>query len=188
MSGLLDRLRGFRRDASGVATVEFVLVAPVLVLILVAVIDMGTALFLRFQLDSAVNAAANYAIVNASNVSSANGASLATNLANIVASAEGSNWANSSVTVNDGPGATNSGGTSGSSGSSSPADSCYCPTGAAPSITWGSAQTCGSSCPNGGYAGKFVLVTATKSYSPIISGYGLATAGTVTSTSMVQVQ
>jgi hypothetical protein len=33
-----------------------------------------------------------------------------------------------------------------------------------------------------------VLLTATRSYSPILSGYGFATAGTVTSTSMVQVQ
>jgi Flp pilus assembly protein TadG len=190
MSRLFQRLglRAFRRDQSGVAVVEFVLVAPVVIMALVALMDIGTVLYVRFQLDGAVNAAANYAMVNAASVSSANGAGLASNLASVVASAEGSNWANSSVVVNDGPSASNTGGTSSSSGTASAADSCYCPSGTAPSVTWGGAQTCGAACPSGGYAGKFVLLTATKSYSPVISGYGFVNAGTISSSSMVQVQ
>jgi Flp pilus assembly protein TadG len=190
MNRLLARfgLGAFRRDQSGVAAVEFVLVAPVVIMTLVALMDLGTVLFVRFQLDSSVNAAANYAMVNASSVSSANGASLATNLATLVASAKSSNWANSSVVVNNGPSASNTGGTGASSGSASPADSCYCPGGTAPTILWGGAQTCGSSCPTGGYAGKFVLLTATEQYTPLISGYGFVSSGAITSTSMVQVQ
>ena len=190
MSKLFPRfsLGAFGRDQSGVAVVEFVLVAPVIAMVLVGLMDLGTVLYVRFQLDSSVNAAANYAMVNASNVSSANGAALANNLAAVVSSAEGSNWANSSVVVNDGPSAGDTGGTASSSGTASGADSCYCPSGTAPAIAWGSAQTCGAPCPSGGYAGKFVLLTATKRYSPIISGYGFVSAGTITSTSMVQVQ
>ncbi len=182
------RLFAFRRDDSGVAAVEFVLIAPVVMAILVALVDFGTLLYTRFQLDAAVSAAANYALVNASNVNSTNGSSLASTLSALVASSQGSGWANSSVTVNDGPAASTSGGVTTSSGSASPADSCYCPTGSAPSPTWGGAQTCGASCAGGGYAGKFVLVSASRSYSPIISGYGFAAAGTISTSSMVQVQ
>lgn len=178
----------FSTDARGVAAVEFALAAPVVIMILVALVDLGSVLFIRFQLDSAVAAGANYALVNGSSVSSTNGAALASTLAGVVSSSQGTNSADSSITVNNGPAAGSSGGTVSTSGTASSADSCYCPTGAGATMAWGSSQTCGSTCAGGGYAGKFVVLTASRSYSPLLTGYGFATSGTVSTTSVVQVQ
>ena len=180
----------FLGDRSGVAAVEFALISPTVILILVGLIDLGGLLYTRFQLNASLSAAANYAMVNGSNVSSTNGPSLASTLAGLISSGQSSNWADSSVTVNNGPTASSSGGTVGSGGTGSNADSCYCPTGAASSsVTWGSSQTCGTTCGGGGYAGKFVLLSASRAYSPIFTGYGmLSQSGTMTVSSLVQVQ
>ena len=179
----------FLGDRSGVAAVEFALISPTIILILVGLIDLGGMLYTRFQLDSSLSAAANYAMVNATSVNSTSGAALASTLAGLVSSGQSSNWADSSVTVNAGPQAGSSGGTVSTSGTASSADSCYCPTGTSNSVTWGSSQTCGVTCAAGGYAGKFVLLSASKAYTPIFSGYGLVSAaGTMTTNSLVQVQ
>jgi Flp pilus assembly protein TadG len=177
--------RGFLRDERGVAAVEFALVVPFFALILAATVDFGIELYLREQLDDSVSAAANYALVNSQQVNSSNAASLGSTLASLVANTHGSNWASSTVTVNAGPTATSGGS---SSGTASAADSCYCPTGGASSLTWGATQTCGATCPSGAVAGKFVLVTASASYSPLFPRFGLASNGQLSSASLVQVQ
>jgi Flp pilus assembly protein TadG len=184
------RSGGFLGDRSGVAAVEFALIAPTVMLVLVGLIDIGGMLYTRFQLDASLNAGANYAMVNATSVNSTSGASLANTLAGVVSSGQSSNWANSSITVNGGPTASASGGVVTPGGAASDADSCYCPTGTASStVAWGGAQACGTTCAGGGYAGKFVLLSASVSYSPIFSGYGMVSqAGTITSSSLVQVQ
>ena len=179
----------FLADDRGVAAVEFAFVTPIFCLLLVGAIDLGGALFVRFKLDTAVTAGANFAQVNATNVSSTNGQALANNIATIVETSQGSSWANDVIVVNDGPSTTVSGGTSTTSGTAANADSCYCPSGTADSFTWGSAATCGSSCgANAGYAGKFVTITATRTYTPIFSSYGIVANNTITTSSVVQVQ
>jgi hypothetical protein len=125
---------------------------------------------------------------NAGSVTSTSGSSLAGTLATLVASSHGSGWANSSVVVNAGPAAANTAGSLSTSGSGAAADSCYCPTGSASSVTWGSTLTCGASCPGGGLAGKFVQITATRSYTPLFSGFGLVSAHTITANTLAQVQ
>ncbi len=184
------RVAGFLRDRSGVAAVEFALISPTVILILVGLIDLGGLLYTRFQLNASLSAAANYAMVNQASVSSTNGASLASTLAGLISSGQSSNWAVSAVTVNNGPTAGSSGGTVTTGGTASSANSCYCPTGvASSSVTWGSAQTCSTTCAGGGYAGKFVLLSASRAYSPIFTGYGmLSQSGTMTVSSLVQVQ
>ncbi len=180
----------FLGDRSGVAAVEFALISPTIILVLVGLIDLGGILYTRFQLDASLSAGANYAMVNAASVNSTSGASLANTLAGLVSSGQSSNWAASSVTINSGPTAGSTGGTVTTGGTASSADSCYCPTGAATSsVSWGGAQTCGTTCTGGGYAGKFVLLSASRSYTPIFSGYGLVSqTGTITTSSLVQVQ
>ena len=180
----------FARDRSGVAAVEFALISPTIILVLVGLIDLGSMLYTRFQLDASLSAGANYAMVNGTSASSTSGAALASTLAGLVSSGQSSNWADSAVTVNGGPTASSSGGTVTTGGTASSADSCYCPTGAASSgVTWGTAKTCGSACTGGGFAGKFVLLTASRNYSPIFTGYGLVSqAGTITIATLAQVQ
>ena len=182
--------RALARDRRGVAAVEFALLTPVFCLLLAGVVDLGGALFTKFKLDSAVTAGANYAQINASNVNSSNGASLASNIATIVETSQGAGWADDGVVVNNGPSTTTASGTQTSGGTASNADACYCPSGTVGAFNWGSSTTCGSACPGtaSGYAGKFVTITATKTYTPIFSSYGIVQNDTITATAVVQVQ
>jgi Flp pilus assembly protein TadG len=179
------RLRALVRDDCGAAAIELAMVTPVFALILSATVDLGMELYLREQLSDTVSAAAAAAMANASQVGSSGGAALASTLANMAANSHGTNWASSTVTVNDGPTATSSGGSSGSGGA---ADSCYCPTGTATTLSWGGAQTCGSPCSGGGIAGKFVLVSTSVNYTPLFPRFGLVAAGPLTAATLVQVQ
>ena len=183
-------LRALAGDRRGGAAVEFALVTPIFCLLLAGIVDLGGALYTKFKLDSAVTAGANFAQVNALNVSSTNGQTLANNIATIVETSQGSSWADDGVVVNNGPSSTVSGGTATTSGTAANADACYCPSGSPGSFTWGSSTTCGSACPgtNTGYAGKFVTITASHSYTPIFSSYGIVQNDTITASAAVQVQ
>ena len=166
---------------------EFALLMPVFGLIFAGIADFGGVLLTRFRLDAAVSAGANYAMVNAASVSSASGATLGTSISTVVANNAGSTWADDAIVVNNGPTQNMTGGTSTSGGTASNADSCYCPT-ISPSFAWGAAVTCGSACGGGGIAGKFVTITATRTYAPMFSGYGLVSNNTISVTTAVQTQ
>jgi Flp pilus assembly protein TadG len=180
--------RELARDRQGIAAVEFALFTPVLCLLLAGVVDLGGALYTKFKLDSAVTAGANLAQINASSVSSTGGQTLASNIATLVETSQGSGWADNSVVVNNCPSTTVTGGTSANGGTASNADACYCPTGTPGAFTWGSSQTCGTTCPTSGYAGKFVTITASRQYTPIFSTYGVVQNDTISVSAAVQVQ
>lgn len=175
--------RRYVRDKAGIATIEFAIIVPILLLILVAMADFGLVLYVRFGLNEKVSASANYAIVKASDVSSTNGATLATNLASIVPSN-----VDVTVVVNNGPSVTRTGGVSSASGTASGADSCYCPTVSGSTVSWGSAMTCKSTCSGSGLAGKFVSINASVAYSPLFGSYGFVRNGTLSTFTVVQVQ
>ena len=175
-------------DESGASAVEFALLAPVFGLILVAAIDFGGVLFTKFNLDGSASAAANFALLNAGNVNSTGGPSLAANLANLVASGHASNWANATIVVNNGPTSPLSNGTVTASGAASNADNSYCPTRSGSTISWGGAMTAGTACAGGGIAGRFVVITATRAYSPIFSSYNIVSNQTITATTIVETQ
>jgi Flp pilus assembly protein TadG len=187
-----DRLHALGRrlglEQAGAAAVEFAVIGPLFGLLLAGVVDLGNVLYVRFRLDSAVAAAANYALINASSVNSTSGATLAGNAATIVQTSQGSNWANASVVVNNGPANTVVSGVATAGGTASAADSCYCPTYASGTTTWGSATTCGSSCASGATAGKYVTITASRAYSPLFSSYGIVKSGTISARATVRVQ
>ncbi len=160
----------FRAQKSGASAVEFALMAPVFCLIFAGVGDFGGALYAKFGLDGAVSAAANYALLNAANVNSTAGASLASNVATILGSARAADWATGSVVVNNGPTASiDSSGTVTSGGTVSNANNYYCPTGSGASVAWGSSMASGSNCTGGGIAGKFVTIVAHRTYNKIFA-------------------
>jgi Flp pilus assembly pilin Flp len=177
-----------RRDTRGAAAVEFALIAPILCLLLAGAVDFGGALYTNLKLDAAVAAGANYAQVNAANVSSANGAALAANIANVVETSEGAVYANGVVVVNNGPSVTVSGGSASPGGTPGNADACYCPTGAGQSFAWGGAAVCGAVCPSGGIAGKFVTITVTRTYNPVFASYGLVANHAISASAAVETQ
>lgn len=160
--------RGFLANPRGMAAVEMAMLSPIFLLVLGGAVDYGGAMQIKFNLDNAVTAASNFALNNASKVASTTGAALATQLAAIVVSGHSANWANASITINNGPEVTVTSGVSVNTGTASSADSCYCPTGAMTGIVWGSAVACGSACGNSALAGKYVVISAKHSFSPLI--------------------
>jgi Flp pilus assembly protein TadG len=176
------------RSHSALAAIEFAIIMPVFLMLLVGVVDLGMMLFEDYKLDQAVAAGSEYASVNPSSVNSTGGAALASSIATTVESANGSGWANDVVTVNNGPTVTVTSGSAATSGTASNADSCYCPTGSPPNWTWGSAMTCGASCSGSGTAGKFVTITATASYTPLLSIYNFISSGTLRQSAVIETQ
>jgi Flp pilus assembly protein TadG len=179
-------LRRFRRHDAGASAVEFALVGPIYMLLLVGIIEFSMAMYSKFSLNGAVSAAANYAILNASQVGSTSGSTLAQNLAQIVASGHASNWANATVTVNNGPVATLNSGVVTTSGTAANANSCYCPTRSGSLVSWGSAVTCGNACTGGGIAGKFISIVATSQYASVFGSTGVLPSQTFTTSTVVE--
>jgi Flp pilus assembly protein TadG len=180
--------RLLRGRSRAVAAVEFGLVAPVFCLLLAAMVDVGGTIYLRLQLESAVSTGANYALINASWVTSSNAGSLATAIGQLVSNNVGGALTSASIVVNEGATVAISGGTMTPGGNASDADSCYCPSGSPAGWTWGAAVTCGGSCAAGGIAGKFVTISITQTYNPIFSNYGIVTNGGITAAALVQTQ
>ncbi len=190
LEGLGRLARAARRIGSnkdGVAAVEFAVLAPVFGLVFAGMADLGGVLYTQFRLNAAVSAGANYALINAASVSSTSGATLSSTIAAVVENNAGSNWANDTVVVNNGPSTTITSGASSAGGTASSADSCYCPT-LSSTIAWGAAVTCGSACAGGGLAGKFVTITASRTYQPLFSNYGIVQAGYITVSTSVETQ
>jgi Flp pilus assembly protein TadG len=187
---LLQPLLGFfsRAENSGVAAVEFVIYGTLFLTIFAATADFAILMFTEFRMDSAVAAGAQYAALNSASVNSTNGASLASSISNVVANANGSAWEDGTIVVNDGPTVTVTGGSSVASGTASNADNCYCPTGSPPSWSWGSSAVCASSCTGGSIAGKFVAITARRSYTSLFPAFGFTQNGTITRSALVQTQ
>ncbi len=183
----LDR-GGALSDERGSAAVEFAIIAPILGLMLAGVADFGGVVFVKFRMESAVSAGANYAIVNASKVTATNASDLASKISAVVANSGSSSTGTNTVVVNNGPSATTDAGAVTTSGTASNADSCFCPTVVSSTLTWGSAAACGSTCGSGGTAGKFITITANRNYSPLFSSYGIVKSGSVSVKVTVQVQ
>jgi Flp pilus assembly protein TadG len=181
-------LTRFRHSCAGAAAIEFGLVAPFFILIMAGAVDFGGAIYAKFCVESAVSASANYALVNAGAASSTSGSSLAGNLAALLAGNSSSSTTAGKVTVNNGPAAVLNNGTIAKSGTASAADSCYCPTGSGSTLAWGSPVACGSGCGDGSFAGKFIEISASRSYSPIFTNYGIGVGDMIAARAVVQVQ
>lgn len=180
-------LRAALGNKDGVAAVEFAVLAPIFGLVFAGMADLGGVLYTQFRLNAAVSAGANYALINAASVSSTSGPNLANTIAAVVENNTGSNWANDTVVINDGPTTTITGGAAAASGTPANADSCYCPT-LSSTVAWGAAATCGSACSGGGLAGKFVTISATRTYQPLFSNYGIVQNDQITVSTSVETQ
>jgi Flp pilus assembly protein TadG len=172
----------------GTAAVELALISPILLTLFAGIVDFGRVYRAELQLSSAVAAAAQYALLNAANINSANAASMAATLSGIVANSNGANWAGATVTVNGGSSSVVSGGVTTAGGTAANANGCWCPTGAVANWTWGTAATCGTACAGGTLAGKFVSITGSRAFSAILSSYGLIGDRTLHQSVIVQAQ
>lgn len=180
-------MRKIRLDESGVAAVEFALVLPIFALLLVATVDLGNLLSTQFRLHNAAAAGANYALVRADDISPAGAPALATTIAGLVRDNGATAFADVAVTVNNGSTATApTGGGMTSGGTASNAGLCYCPTRSGAAINWGAPLTCAAACAGGGFAGRHVAIVASRSHTPLFSGFGLVEGGVIRVVAMVQ--
>ncbi len=184
----MPMLARFRRDRSGASALEFALLAPVFLAILAGVVDVGTLLHTKYRLNAAVAAGSNYTLVNGDDISQDEGADLALNIAKVLAGEQSMSSSDSRVIVNNMTQLQVTGGVATSSTMPGNGDACYCPTTSGGNVTWGTEKTCGSLCTGGGVAGKFVLITISKPYAPMFGGYGIAKAGQVSVSAVVQGQ
>lgn len=177
------KARTLGSNRRGSSAIEFALLSPIMIFLFTGMVDFGMALWLRFDIEQQLSASTNLAIVRAANVSSANGATLASQIAAIASSDT-----DIAVVINNGPSVSRTAGTSTPTGTAANADQCYCPTFVNGAVSWGSAQTCGNSCPSGIRAGKFVSVVTSREYDPIFSDYGFVDDGRIYTRALVQVQ
>jgi Flp pilus assembly pilin Flp len=185
----LSRLVGrFRRERSGASVLEFALLAPVFLVILAGIVDIGTLLHTQYRLNAAIAAGSNYALVNGQDISQDEGAKLAMNIAKVLVGETPAASSESTVVVNNMTQVQVSGGVATTAAMPGSGSACYCPARTDGEVDWGSAQTCGSVCTGGGVAGKFVLISISKPYAPMFGGYGMTDAGQITVSAVVQGQ
>lgn len=173
------------RHRKGNAAIEFALVAPIFALVFVASVDLGMVIFSRFRLEAAVSASASYAIAHSDQVDGSNGAELAKNIALMIASNYRGD-ATAIIQINNGSQATYDGAKISINGAASQANACYCPKGTARAVEWGSQQTCGSSCPDGGHAGRYVSIAARQAYTPFFTLFDVIEDGFITAAAIVE--
>lgn len=175
------------RDRRGSVAVEFAIMAQVFAVILVGTSEIGIVYMKRQQLNNTLATATNYAMVNSAAVSASGGAALATTLATILANDGVAAPPIVSIVVNNGPqrSVTNNVATAG--GTASNADQCYCPT-KTTVVTWGASVTCGSTCPSGLLAGKFVELRVQRVHVAVFAGYGGTVDGKISVASLVQTE
>lgn len=179
-----------KRYRQGNAAVEFALISPVLMLLMVGIVDIGRALMMKHRLGEAVSAGAQYALVNTGMVTSSSGAALASSIATVVVNAMYTGWASASstVVVNGGPTASLSSGVLTTGGTASNASNYYCPTGTSPATMVWTTGSQGVACADGSLPGQFVSVSASTTYVPLFSSYGLLPSGAMTEAVVVQTQ
>lgn len=186
---LSTRLRRIlSKDRGGNAAIEFALIAPILAIILAGSTDLGLLIFSRFQLEATISDSASYATVHADQVDAENSDDLAAKIATIIASEDTSGNTAASIVVNNGAKASYAGSEIKLGGAASQANACYCPTGTASSLIWGQQQSCGTPCPDGVLAGKYVAITAKQAYAPLFSSYGFVKDGFIYASAVVQTQ
>lgn len=166
-------------DRRGVAALEFALLAPLFMMMLIGGVDFADAYMAKSILDATLSSASNYALLNTAMAP----ATLASNLTAIIANSSGVVF-DGSVVVNNGNTSTVTGGMTSNGGSAN--TNCYCPSGTPPTLTWGMPVACGTVCPGSGIAGNFVSMNATYSYVPILTGYAWVPSGTLSASAVVQ--
>jgi Flp pilus assembly pilin Flp len=178
----------FGRERSGASALEFAMLAPVFIVILAGVVDVGTLLHTKYRLNAAIAAGSNFALVNGQDISEDDGADLALNIAKVLAGEQPMSSSNSMIIVNNMTQLQVTGGIASSASMPGDGDACYCPSRVNGVLTWGSELSCGSACGGGGVAGKFVQIEISRPYTPMFGGYGLTDAGQVTVSAVVQGQ
>ncbi|MEI4233533.1 TadE/TadG family type IV pilus assembly protein [Roseovarius sp. D22-M7] len=171
------------RDARGSIAVEFALVAPVLMVVLAGVIDIGSAAHARLSLQARVTAATEYALLQPAPPDQPAAADMAQRLVGllqgggttgaeaVVNNAASAAWSEGAVTPSAGPGA---------------ATACYCPALSGGAVDWGSPVVCDTPCAAGGTAGPFVRIAAQARHVSLFPAYGFVAGDTLQASAVLR--
>ena len=185
------RSRHFARNIQAVAALEFALLTPVLVMLLVFTVDFTTYVSSKLRLSNALSAGAAYALLDGQLVSP-NSAGCATatppcltvstfraNITTIFENATPPALAAPTVYYN----------TSSTPAGDSDAiyNSCYCPS---PTLTPATqtTTTCGTACSDTTQPGAYVAIQGSITFTPLFSGDVWLTGQTITKTAWVRIQ
>ncbi|WP_164730642.1 TadE/TadG family type IV pilus assembly protein [Pelagibacterium montanilacus] len=169
----------------GVSAVEFALIAPVMLALLAAIVDFGTLVYTRAQLETAVSGATSYVLASSQDMEPGTALGVGETALRMIVSGAGDRTTGT-ATFNNGSSVTYADGSYQPAGG--PLTQCHCPTTNAGTLSWGAAVTCGSVCADGGRAGQFVQLSAALPYSPLFLGYGLVEEGAMTVSTVVTLQ
>lgn len=181
----VQMMQRFRQDEGGSIAVEFAFVAPVLLLILAGVVDIGSATYSKVSLDAQVTATAEYALLQSAPGDQEAAETLAGNL---VALLQGGDLETAEVIVNNAVRANYDGSSVANSFLGGDADMCYCPDFMDGAIVWGAPVDCETPCTNGDSAGRFVQISATAEHVAIFPGYSFLDGDRVKTSAVLRLQ
>lgn len=165
-----QHFRRFIRAESGMAGVEFALIAPLFVLILAGTVEIALILHAQFHLNAQVSVAANYSLINGGQIGEGKAEALSLALLQLLEG--GVHAIETSVDVNAGGGA----------------DAYYCPSNDGGSISWGPARDFLAPCADESSAGQFIAIEASAQPPSLFGGFGLTDGGSVSARAIVRVK
>ncbi len=178
----------FLRGESGASAVEFALLGPVFIVMMAGIVELGGAVNTKLRIDSAITSASTYLLGKGASVNASSAETLAKDVLKMLEAELGKKDVAAAVTVNNGPTVTMTIEGEGKSGNNSGADSCYCPSKGDGLIQWGNAMTCGTACASGGFAGKYVVISASKGFVSLFPVDRFIKSDMLGGTAIVQVQ
>jgi len=161
--------RVFRRSRlgkDGIAAVEFALLAPVFILFLALLLDLGLAYNTKLKVVSATAAAAQFAFLNGQSMTASGAPAFLTNVSSVATAAADLTVAPTvTVTFNNASDGSN-------------ASNYYCVSGSSPtSVAWTSTGTTSSTCGGSVMSGKFVSIVVSATTSTLL--YSSSTIGSI---------
>ena len=173
---LHEKLLRLLASDHAVAAVEFAILAPSMIFLLLVILDFSNAYNIILKIISATNAAAQYAFVNAQNVTAGTVSSFLTQVASVATSTAGTSSAPTvTVLFNNVSNNTNF-------------DNYYCLSGYNPT-SWSSTGTSSGSCGSSVMSGKFVTITTSSASAPLFpSDPIMGTLITLTDLAVVRVE
>lgn len=146
----MRRRRLFGRNSPGVALMEFALVAPLFILLLVIIVDVGRFVYYRTVIIGAVSAGAQYAMLSAQNGTAMDTVSTAAASVTQMQSQGQLTTADVTVTVNNGSAST---------------DVCCLKTSGTTTWTCAAAPTCA----DGSNPGVYIKIVGAATFQPLLS-------------------
>jgi len=175
-------IRKLRGDTRGSIAVEFALVAPVLMIVLAGVIDIGSAAYAKLSLQSRVTTAGEYALMRPVPESQDEFEDLAEKVMGLL---QGGALETANVVVNNAVSVEWDGSSSTEPSGTADAEAYYC-IGSDGEIAWDLEVERNTSCPSGGVAGQYVQIYATAGHVSIFPGYAFSDGDTVSARAILR--